>query len=107
MTCAPILVINITYNEAYPVTYRGRVEGRVVVLEDGVRLPEGAAVLVTLAEAVIESKSIPRAFHTGSLEGDTVIFDLLQGLQGWSAGQCDGEWEHHHGIEITTLDDPG
>lgn len=31
--------------------YRGRVQGGLVVLEEGVRLPEGAVVTVTIGEA--------------------------------------------------------
>jgi hypothetical protein len=32
---------------------------------------------------------------------------ILQALQKWYADQCDGDWEHGSGIEITTLDNPG
>lgn len=28
-------------------------------------------------------------------------------LQQWFANQCDGQWEHQHGITIETLDNPG
>src|SRR5690242_17681121 len=28
-------------------------------------------------------------------------------LQAWYLDQCDGEWEHTNGVQITTLDDPG
>jgi len=28
-------------------------------------------------------------------------------LSAWYAAQCDGSWEHQHGIEIETLDNPG
>ena len=28
-------------------------------------------------------------------------------LQNWYATQCNGDWEHSYGIEITTLDNPG
>ena len=28
-------------------------------------------------------------------------------LQLWYRDQCDGEWEHHYGIRIDTLDNPG
>jgi hypothetical protein len=31
----------------------------------------------------------------------------LQELQRWYESQCDGKWEHEHGIEIGTLDNPG
>jgi hypothetical protein len=33
--------------------------------------------------------------------------DVLQELQSWYECQCDGEWEHQHGIHIDTLDNPG
>lgn len=35
------------------------------------------------------------------------VNNLLPRLQRWYAAQCDGEWEHHHGISIETLDNPG
>jgi len=28
-------------------------------------------------------------------------------LQEWFAANCDGEWEHEHGITIDTIDNPG
>ncbi|HEM7879464.1 immunity 53 family protein [Burkholderia contaminans] len=33
--------------------------------------------------------------------------DSLAELQRWYASRCDGVWEHAHGIEIATLDNPG
>ena len=33
--------------------------------------------------------------------------DLLDRLQTWYLANCDGEWEHKHGIRIETLDNPG
>jgi hypothetical protein len=33
--------------------------------------------------------------------------DLLGRLQAWYAAQADGDWEHGHGIRISTLDNPG
>jgi len=33
--------------------------------------------------------------------------NLLQRLQIWYAAQCDGDWEHQHGIRIESLDNPG
>jgi len=33
--------------------------------------------------------------------------DVLQRLQHWYAGNCDGDWEHGFGIRIETLDNPG
>jgi len=33
--------------------------------------------------------------------------DVLERLQEWYKAQCDGEWEHQHGIKIETLDNPG
>lgn len=31
----------------------------------------------------------------------------LARLQRWYAAHCDGTWEHHHGISITSCDNPG
>jgi hypothetical protein len=31
----------------------------------------------------------------------------LEKLQEWYRAQCDGEWEHTYGIDISTLDNPG
>ncbi len=31
----------------------------------------------------------------------------LSRLQAWYQSNCDGEWEHAHGIQIQTLDNPG
>jgi hypothetical protein len=33
--------------------------------------------------------------------------DLISWLQRWYTAQCDGGWEHHYGITIGTLDNPG
>lgn len=33
--------------------------------------------------------------------------DSLSGLQRWYESQCNGDWEHHHGISIETCDNPG
>jgi len=33
--------------------------------------------------------------------------DLLQQLQKWYQIHCDGNWEHGHGIQLSTLDNPG
>ncbi len=31
----------------------------------------------------------------------------LARIQRWYASQCDGDWEHSHGLQIETLDNPG
>jgi hypothetical protein len=31
----------------------------------------------------------------------------LEWIQQWYQAQCDGNWEHAHGIKIDTLDNPG
>ena len=36
-----------------------------------------------------------------------VNVDTLQKLQLWYSKQCDGSWEHQHGVSIDTLDNPG
>ena len=33
--------------------------------------------------------------------------ETFQELQRWYQSQCDGEWEHSHGLTIDTLDNPG
>lgn len=33
--------------------------------------------------------------------------ETLQRLSAWHLRQCDGEWEHHHGVTICSLDNPG
>src|SRR5437868_6088370 len=33
--------------------------------------------------------------------------DVLEALQRWYAGRCDGEWEHRYGINIQSCDNPG
>lgn len=37
----------------------------------------------------------------------TAIMDPFEWLERWYREQCDGEWEHHYGITIETLDNPG
>jgi hypothetical protein len=32
---------------------------------------------------------------------------ILAGLEQWYLSQCNGDWEHSFGIEISTLDNPG
>ncbi len=32
---------------------------------------------------------------------------VLKRLERWYRSQCDGDWEHSEGVEITTLDNPG
>lgn len=32
---------------------------------------------------------------------------LIQWLQEWYKNNCDGDWEHQHGVDIKTLDNPG
>lgn len=33
--------------------------------------------------------------------------DALSRLEAWYAAQCDGTWEHQHGVRIETIDNPG
>jgi hypothetical protein len=35
------------------------------------------------------------------------LMDILEWLQAWYLAQCNGEWEHVHGVTISTLDNPG
>jgi len=32
---------------------------------------------------------------------------LIEEIQNWYERQCDGEWEHHNGVSIESLDNPG
>ena len=31
----------------------------------------------------------------------------LEKFQAWYESNCDDDWEHHYGLELTTLDNPG
>jgi hypothetical protein len=31
----------------------------------------------------------------------------LKWIQNWYLSQCNGDWEHQHGVKISTLDNPG
>lgn len=33
--------------------------------------------------------------------------DIVKWIENWYLSQCDGDWEHSYGVEITTLDNPG
>jgi hypothetical protein len=33
--------------------------------------------------------------------------DALACLESWYLAQCNGDWEHEHGIEISNIDNPG
>ncbi len=35
------------------------------------------------------------------------MVDILDVLQRWYAGRCDGEWEQRYGISIQSCDNPG
>jgi hypothetical protein len=36
-----------------------------------------------------------------------ISMNSIEWLQSWYMRQCDGEWEHEHGVSIQTLDNPG
>jgi hypothetical protein len=38
---------------------------------------------------------------------DDAVSDELQWLEKWYATQCNGTWEHQHGILVQSLDNPG
>jgi hypothetical protein len=38
---------------------------------------------------------------------EIIIMNDLVWIQDWFSKQCDGYWEHDHGITIETLDNPG
>jgi hypothetical protein len=33
--------------------------------------------------------------------------NLIEEIENWYLSQCDGDWEHDKGIELTTIDNPG
>jgi hypothetical protein len=33
--------------------------------------------------------------------------DVITKVQNWYVSQCNGDWEHTHGVSIDTLDNPG
>ena len=33
--------------------------------------------------------------------------DDLEWLLEWNCSQCDGDWEHKHGVKISTIENPG
>ncbi len=36
-----------------------------------------------------------------------MVRSQIEFLEDWYRHQCDGDWEHQHGIELGTLDNPG
>jgi hypothetical protein len=39
--------------------------------------------------------------------GCSIMTSHLVRLQAWYARQCDGEWEHNHGVTVQSCDNPG
>jgi hypothetical protein len=39
--------------------------------------------------------------------GEVIIVDIINWLEKWYASNCNGDWEHTFGVEISTLDNPG
>ena len=37
----------------------------------------------------------------------TLGTSVLTGLATWFMAQCDGDWEHHHGVILESIDNPG
>jgi len=33
--------------------------------------------------------------------------EIMQWLEEWVVNNCDGDWEHSQGIQVSTLDNPG
>ena len=38
---------------------------------------------------------------------DPSIWPTIEGIQHWFYENCDGDWEHSFGLQITTMDNPG
>jgi hypothetical protein len=51
---------------------------------------------------MVDRRSLPQA----DIRDDHAP-SVLTWLQTWYASQCDGDWEHNHGVENDTLDNPG
>ena len=45
-------------------------------------------------------------YHGDRMTSDNTS-DTLSWLQHWYQAQANGDWEHQHGISITTIDNPG
>ncbi len=43
----------------------------------------------------------------GSDGAPSTATDIIGWLQNFYSSNCDGDWEHQYGVEITTLDNPG
>jgi hypothetical protein len=41
------------------------------------------------------------------LLSEGAVRKAIERIQQWYAAQCNGEWEHDHGISIDTIDNPG
>ena len=50
----------------------------------------------------MKRKSIVNLKRQASISGEPLKF-----IEAWYDAQCDGEWEHGHGVKIDTSDNPG
>lgn len=46
-------------------------------------------------------------YASGGQHASGTEMNTLKALQDWYLSQCDESWEHQHGVEIGTLDNPG
>ncbi|HUT93829.1 MAG TPA: hypothetical protein VMY37_30480 [Thermoguttaceae bacterium] len=67
-------------------SYRGRVHNGVVVLEGGVKLPEGAAVKVETIEASLPEETDDRVYRLAELASPTGIPDLALNIDHYLYG---------------------
>jgi hypothetical protein len=66
---------------------------------------EPEPIYVVIFEHGGDHRTVPQsALRTAHAEQPTSV---LAELSQWFASETDGDWEHTHGIEIGTLDDPG
>jgi hypothetical protein len=74
--------------EGNTVTYRGRVEGGVVVLEQGAAIPDGTLVLVEPAPESAPTNLAPEdpLFRMGDLAEDTGVTDLATNIDTYLYG---------------------
>ena len=102
-------------------TTRDPIGGVAFARDEGVRVVAGtytgaAGTVVGLLEVEPEARYLVRlaeGIDVRLRQGELVGVGATGGpaalgeLQRWYSGHCDGEWEHHYGVRIETLDNPG
>ncbi|WP_236900377.1 immunity 53 family protein [Clostridium pasteurianum] len=45
--------------------------------------------------------------HNIILQMEMIVMNILKWIGNWYAENCDGDWEHSYGVNISNLDNPG